>query len=132
MAKSKSAIFVILMFLFIGFAVISLLSYINKKHPKLISRKIKIGAMILTLSTVMTTNSFSQSCYKVAAEPEKKASSAAKKADSKPLSTDEKDASAGKGDVLEIVRAKVEGAETSGTGASAEDRAEFESAIDWP
>jgi len=65
-----------------------------------------------------------------AEKSDKKVSSAAEKADSKPLTPDEKDASASKGDVLEIVRAKVEGAETSGTGASAEDRVKFESAVD--
>ncbi|MFW2439143.1 MAG: FimV/HubP family polar landmark protein [Arenicellales bacterium] len=62
-----------------------------------------------------------------AEESEKKVSSATEKAESKPQTPD---ASASTGDVLEIVRAKVEGAETSGTGASAEDREKFESEIE--
>ena len=65
-----------------------------------------------------------------AEKADKEASSAVSKADRKPQMADEKDVSAREDDVLEIVRAKVEGAETSGTGASAEDRAKYESVID--
>ena len=64
------------------------------------------------------------------AEIADKEASAASKADRKPMMAAEKDVSAREDDVLEIVRAKVEGAETTGAGASAEDRAKYESVID--
>ncbi len=78
------------------------------------------------------TDTISPARTSVARKAEKEAASAARKAkaDRRPLIPDEKDTSAGKDDVLEIVRAKVEGPETSGTGTSAEDRERFESAIE--
>jgi pilus assembly protein FimV len=55
--------------------------------------------------------------------------SAARKAQRRPLVSDTEDTRAEKSDVLEIVRAKVEGTETTGTGVSAADKAKYESVI---
>jgi len=65
-----------------------------------------------------------------AEKAEKEAASAATRADRRPLMPDTEKAGAEKGDVLEIVRARVEGTETSGAGASAEDRKKYESEIE--
>ncbi len=64
-----------------------------------------------------------------AGKAEKETSSTARKAGKRPLTSAKKNASAGKGDVLEIVRAKVEGAKPSGTGTRTNDREKYESAI---
>jgi len=60
---------------------------------------------------------------------EKEATSTATEANKRPLMPETKEGSTEKGDVLEIVRARVEGTETSGLGASAEVKKKYESEI---
>lgn len=58
---------IILAGIFIAFVIVSLLLWAWGNNKRMVSSKLKLGAAILTLTTLITTNSYSQkTCYKPA------------------------------------------------------------------
>ncbi|HON11017.1 MAG TPA: hypothetical protein PLE24_09135 [Chitinispirillaceae bacterium] len=58
----KSAISVLLFFLIIAFGLVSLLVILTRRHPSLVKSKLKLGAIILSLSGV-ASGCFTTTCY---------------------------------------------------------------------
>ena len=71
MNKGNIVLYVILFFLTVAFLLVSLLVRLRKNNPVLISRKIKLGATIITLTTILsacvgTPQIEQETCYKEA------------------------------------------------------------------
>ncbi len=68
--KKEIVIPVLLIILGLVFVIINALVFVFKGNPRLIKRKLKVGAMILTLSSIAACHTIPErTCYKVSISP---------------------------------------------------------------
>jgi hypothetical protein len=69
--KKEILISVLIILFGLIFVVINILVYITKGNPRFVKRKLKIGAMILSLTSILACNShYGTTCYKTAISKE--------------------------------------------------------------